>query len=146
MNDENLLKVIFFTLGTIIFLAYFIAVLYYLNKNKKGKKCTCKTYGKVISNVRRDELVGADRIRDCRIRWYSLCEYTVGDTKCVRQTNIGTSQPRKVGEIVTIYYNPDSCHESYIAGDNNSKIKAIVVLILGIIIVVFMSFIIKSIS
>ena len=44
-----------------------------------------------------------------------------------------------------VYYNPNNCHESYIEGDNNSGIKAIIALILGITLVVFIYLIIKSI-
>ena len=132
-------------IGGIIAGAFFVAGLYYLNKKRIEKKCSCKTYGKIIKNIRREERVGADRYRDRRNYWYSLCEYTVGESKCVRETNIGTLQPREVGKIVTVYYNPNNCHESYIEGDNNSGIKAIIALILGITLVVFIYLIIKSI-
>lgn len=141
-----LLKIMFWGIGGIIAGAFFVAVLYFLNKKRIEKKCICKTHGKIIKNIRREEIVGADRHRDRRTYWYSLCEYTVGETKCVRETNIGTLQPREVGKIVTVYYNPNNCHESYIEGDNNSGIKAIVALILGIISVIFIYFSIKSIS
>lgn len=141
-----LLKIMFWGIGGIIAGGFFVAGLYYLNKKRREKKCTCKTHGKIIKNIRCEEIVGADRLRDRRTYWYSLCEYTVGETKCVRETNIGTLQPREVGKIVTVYYNPNNCHESYIEGDNNSGIKAIVVLILGIISVIFIYFSIKSIS
>ncbi len=58
----------------------------------------------------------------------------VGETKCIRETNIGTLQPKyKIGETVIVYYNPNNCHESYIEGDNNSKAKAIVYFVLGTI-------------
>ena len=141
-----LLKIMFWAMGGIMAVASFVAGLYYLNKRRIEKKCTCKTHGKIIMNIRREEKVGTDRLRDRRVYWYSVCEYTVGKAKCVRETNIGTFQPREVGEIVTVYYNPNNCHESYIHGDNNSGIKAIVALILGIILVIFIYLIINSIS
>ena len=141
-----LLKIMFLVIGGIIVGAFGVTGLYYLNKMRIEKKCTCKTYGKITMNIRRKERVGVDRPRDRRVYWYSLCEYTVGEEKCVRETNIGTLQPREVGKIVKVYYNPDNYHESYIEGDNNSGIKAIVTLILGIFSVIFIYFIIKSIS
>ena len=146
LDDTMLLKIMFWVIGGIISGAFWIAGLYYLNKKRIEKKCTCKTYGKIIMNIRRKETVGADRRRDRVVRWYSLCEYAVGEEKCVRETNIGTLQPREVGKNVMVFYNPDNCHESYIEGDNNSGIKAIVALILGIISVIFIYFIMKSIS
>ena len=146
MEETIIFKFLFIGIGVIIIGSFLIAVVYYLNKNKKEKKYTAKTSGKVISNIRREERFGADRIRDNRIRWYSLCEYKVGDTKCVRETNIGTLQPREIGTIVTIRYNPDNCHEAYIEGDNNSGVKAIVALILAIVLIIFIFLIINSIS
>ena len=151
MDTTILLKIMFCTIGGIIAGAFFITALYYQIRQKKENKCTCKTFGKIISNIRREEydsLPSNSEFKSYRrhIRWYSLCEYTVGDTKCVKQTNIGTPQPREVGKIVTVYYNPNNCHESYIEGDNNSGFKAIVSLILGIISVAFIYLIIKSIS
>lgn len=146
MDNVILLKIMFLGMGGIIVVSFFIAGLYYLNKNLKQKKYTCKTYGKIINNIGRQERFGADRQRDYRTRWYSLCEYTVGETKCVRETNVGTLQPREIGTVVTIYYNPDNCHESYIEGDNNSGVKAIIALILGIILIFFVFIIIKSFS
>lgn len=145
MDDTILLKFMFWGIGGIIAGAFLVAGLYYLNRKKEEKKCTCKTCGKIINNIRRDEFE-ADRrgTRTYRTYWYSLCEYTVGETKCVRQTNIGTFQPRKVGETVTVYYNPKNCHESYIEGDKNSGIKAMVCLVLGITLAICIYFIIKN--
>ncbi len=39
--------------------------------------------------------------------------------------------------MATVYYNTNNCHESYIEGDNNSKIKTIVSFALGIIVSIF---------
>lgn len=128
-----------FVIGGVIFGAFFITGLYYLNRNKKEKQCTCKTYGKIINHIMHEERE-SPASDDYRIRryWHSLCEYTVGATKCVRETNIGTSQPRyEIGQIVTVYYNPNNCHEAYIEGDNNSNIKATLCFALGIIAIIF---------
>lgn len=146
MDDTLLLKIMFLGMGGIITGAFFVAGLYYLNKKRNEKKYTCKAYGKIINNIRREESIRDGDRRRYITRWYALCEYKVGEIKCVRETNIGTLQPREVGELVTVYYNPNNCHESYIEGDNNSGIKATIALILGIILVVFIYFIIKSIS
>ncbi len=148
MDDTILMKIMFGTMGAIITGAFFVTALFYLIRKKKENKCTCKTFGKIISNIRREEHTGSHSNGNYRnyVRWYSLCEYTVGETKCVRETNIGTSQPREVGKIVTVHYNPNNCHESYIEGDNNSGIKAMVSLTLAVIVAIFMYFIIKSIS
>ena len=145
---DDILKIMFFAMGGIISGTFFIAGLYYLYKNKKEKKYTCKTFGKIISNIRRVEHTGSLSRGDYRsyVRWYSLCEYKVGETKCVRETNIGTSQPREIGKSVMVYYNPNNCHEAYIDGDNNSGIKAIVCFVLGIISAIFIYFILKTIS
>ena len=148
MTDDTLIiKILFLVIGVIIIGGNIIAGVYYLIKNKKEKKYTCKTYGKVISNIRREEHIGhvSDDTYSRYVRWYSLCEYKVGDTKCVRETNIGTSQPREIGKVVTIYYNPNNCHESYIDGDNKSVIKAIVALVSAIISSIFLFLIINSI-
>ena len=40
-----------------------------------------------------------------------------------------------------MYYNPNNCHESYIDGDNNSGIKAIVCLVIGMITAILIYFI-----
>ena len=42
----------FWGISGIIIGAFWIATVYYLNRNKKEKKCTCKTYGKIINNIR----------------------------------------------------------------------------------------------
>lgn len=148
MDDTILLKIMFLCMGG-IFIGYsFITGLYYLVRKKKEKRCTCKTYGKIINNIRRTEHIGSRSNGNYRryIRWYSLCEYTVEETKCIRETNIGTLEPRKVGQIVTVYYNPNNCHEAYIEGDNNSGIKAIVCFALGSILTIFIYFAVKFIS
>lgn len=137
MDNTILFKIIFLGIEGIISGVFLITGLYYLRRNQKEKKYTCKVYGKVVNNISRREKVNDTY----RTYWYSLCEYTVGETKCARQTNIGTFQPRyEIGQTVTIYYNPDNCHESYIEGDNNSKMKAIVCFVLGIISLVFIYF------
>lgn len=140
------MEILLLVIAGIIIGGLLIAGIYYLNKDKKRKKCTCKTNGKIINNIRRDESIIDGNRRRYITRWYSLCEYTVGETKCVRETNIGTLQPREVGESVTVYYNPNNCHESYIEGDSNLGIKAKVAFILSIILIIFIFFIIKSFS
>lgn len=134
-----LIKIIFLGCLGIITVYSFVAVLYYLNRKKKEKKCTCKTYGKITNNIRHEEI---DAEWGPYTVWNSLYEYTVGDTKCVKKTHFKAVQPREVGKIVTVYYNPNNCHESYIEGDNNSSFYAIVSLFLGISLVIFIYFII----
>jgi len=146
LEETIIFKFLFLGIGVIIG-GFLVAGVHNLIKNKKEKKYTCKTYGKVISNIRRDESIGSVRRGNYRnyVRWYSLCEYKVGNIKCVRETNIGTLQPREIGTIVTIHYNPDNCHEAYIEGDNNSGVKAIIALILAIALIFFIFLIINSI-
>lgn len=137
---DNIIKIMFEIMGAIISGTFFIIGVYYLYKTKKEKKYSSKTYGKIIENIMEKECINYNS--PSRRYYYALCEYMVGETKCVRKTNIGTFQPKyKVGETVAVYYNPDNCHESYIEGDNNSKIKAIVCFILGIITSIFVYFI-----
>ena len=144
----SLANILFFILGGIITGSFFIMGFYYLIKTKKEKKYTCRVYGKVVNNIMREEKESDyDNHYRTKRYWYALCEYTVGTTKCARQTNIGTTRPKyEIGQTVTIYYNPNNCHESYIEGDNNSKTKAIVCFIIGIILIFFIYFIKKMFS
>lgn len=146
--DNTVLKIMFLGIGGTIAVAFFIVGLYYLNKQKKEKRYSCKAYGKIINNIKREEKnFDVDDHYRTRVYWYALYEYTVGETKCIRETNIGTLQPKyEVGQNVTVYYNPDNCHEAYIDGDNNSQIKSAVCFALGITLSIFIYFIIKVIS
>ena len=141
---DNIIKNMFGIIGIIITCTFFMIGLYYTYKTKKQKNYSGKTYGKIIDNIIKNERVLDNERLIYKRYYYALCEYMVGETKCVRETNIGTLQPKyKVGETVTVYYNPDNCHESYIDGDNNSKIKAIICFILGIVISIFVYLIIN---
>lgn len=134
---DNIMENMFGIIEIVITGSFFIMGLYYTYKTKKEKNYSGKTYGKIIDNIiKNDQIPNDDIIR--RRHYYALCEYMVGETKCVRETNIGTLQPKyKIGETVIVYYNPNNCHESYIEGDSNSKAKAIICFILGIIMVIF---------
>lgn len=104
------------------------------NLNKR-RKCTAKVYGKVINNIQKREQDGNDG--DFRNYWYTLCEYKVGETKCVRETEYGTfEQKYEIGQIVEIYYNPKNCHESYIEGEPSPKVSGIIYIILGILAII----------
>ena len=134
-NTTTLFNIIFLGMEGIIAAMFFIAGIYYLIRNNKEKNYTGIVTGKIINNIRREERVtNAIGTWITKIKWYSLCEYIVGETKCVRETNIGTlNYPKyKIGQTVTVHYNPNNCHESYIEGDNNAKYKAIVCLVLGV--------------
>ncbi len=149
MDDILLFNILFLIFGGVITIVFFVTGFYYLIRAKKEKKYTCKVYGKVINNIMREERrFDAYEHPITKRYWYSLCEYTVENTTCVRQTNIGTiNNPKyEIGQTVTIYYNPNNCHESYIEGDNNSKTKAIVSLVLGIFSIIFLCLIKISIS
>ena len=121
---------------------FFIAGLYFLYRSNKEKQYTNKTYGKIINNIQHKTTErDVDGKLVTKFYWHSLCEYTVGNTKCVRETNVGTVTPKyEIGQTVTIYYNPQNCHEAYIEGDSNSKAKAIVCFILGIFLIVCLYF------
>lgn len=143
-----MIHILFFILGGIITGTFFVMGIYFLIKTKREKKYTCKVCGKVVNNIMREEKkLDANNHYITKRYWYALCEYTVGTTKCARQTNIGTTHPKyEIGQTVTIYYNLNNCHESYIEGDNNSKTKAIVCFIIGIILILFIYFIKKMFS
>ena len=140
----NILGDIFFGMIAISIIAiFFIGGVYFLYRSNKEEQYTNKTYGKIINNIRHKTTVYDTRSEHyvTKFYWHSLCEYTVGNTKCVRETNRGTAIPKyKIGQTVAIYYNPQNCHEAYIEGDNNSKAKAIVCFILGIFLSVFLYF------
>ena len=134
--------IIFLIIAVIVTTTFFMVGLYLLYKSNKEKQYTNKTYGKVINNIQHKTTErDAHGKLVTRFYWHSLCEYTVGNTKCVRETNVGTVTPKyEIGQTVTIYYNPQNFHEAYIEGDNNSKAKAIVCFILGIFLIVFLYF------
>ena len=137
---DNIEKIMFGVIGIIITVSFFIIGVYYSIKMKKEKKYSSKVYGKIIDNsiIRKEKMTDGDGYTRTTRYYYALCEYIVGETKCIRETNIGTTQPKyKLGQTVTVYYNPNNCHESYIEGDNNSKIKAIVGFALGIVCSIF---------
>ena len=145
MNSNEIMKLLFLTIGTIGIGSLFCCSLYFFYKKMQLKKYTATTSGKVISNVRRTEHTSNKRRNNHIVKWYSLCQYYVGDTQCVRETTIGTFNPREVGTNVIVHYNPDNCHEAYIEGDDNSMAKSLVALIIGIFASIFLFFIIKSI-
>ena len=139
MDNSSLINILFFIFGGIITGAFFVLGVYYLIKARKEKKYTCKVYGKVVNNIMREEREIDDNNYKTRRYWYALCEYTVGNTKCARQTNVGTFEPKyEIGQTVIIHYNPNNCHESYIEGDNVSSTKAIISFCLGIFFIIFL--------
>ena len=80
LDDKIVLKILFLVLEIVIIAGVF---LYYSIRKKKENICTCKTYGKIIFNVRREEHTGrrSNSNYSSYILWYSLCEYT--DCYCV---------------------------------------------------------------
>lgn len=137
---ENILTVenMIFGMGILIAAILFIQGIILLNKNKK---CTCKIIGKVIDNVQH-------RARDMNDHWvnywHSLCEYNVDGVKCVRETIIGTREPKyQVGQSVEIYYNPNNCHEAYIVGDRNNKALGGVLIVLSFLTILISTIFIK---
>lgn len=134
--------ILFLIIAVSVTVSFFIVGIYFLYKSNKEKQYTNKTYGKVINNVQhKTSEYDADGKLVTKLYWHSLCEYTVDNTKCVRETNIGTRTPKyEIGETVTIYYNPQNCHEAYIEGDNNSKTKSIICFIMGIFLIAFTYF------
>lgn len=134
--------IIFWLIAVSVTTSFFIVGLYFIYRSNKEKQYTNKTYGKIINNIQHkttERDVNGKFVT--KLYWHSLCEYTVGNTKCVRETNVGTVIPKyEIGQTVTIYYNPQNCHEAYIEGDNNSKAKAVVCFILGIVLIVFLYF------
>ena len=134
--------IIFWIVAVSITTTFFICGLYFFYRSNKEKKYTNKTYGKIINNIQyKTTESDANGKLITKFYWYSLCEYTVGNTKCVRKTNKGTVTPKyEIGQTVIIYYNPQNCHEAYIEGDNNSKTKAIGCFILVIFQIAFLYF------
>lgn len=133
---------IFWIIEGITFGTFFILGLYCLIRNKKEDKFNGKVYGKIINNIQQTEKTGDTYSK----YWYSLCEYYVDETKCVRKTNYGTFQPKyEIGQTVEVYYNKDNCHESYIKGDKfQGNVVAIICFILGIFATMFVYFLQKQ--
>lgn len=109
-------------------------VWFTLNRYKKEKKCTCKTRGEIIKNVSEYLLT------DTGYKWQSICEYYTDEGKkyVIRNSTSKYMPKYKTGQIVIVHYNPDNCYEAYIECDGNSKNKAIISFVLGIIVIIYL--------
>lgn len=122
---ENIILCIGIILGVI----HIISGLILINKNRK---CTCLTTGKIIDNVQREV---RDSDNHYRRYYYSLCEYYVDGIRCVRETKVGSMNPKfEIGQVVQVHYNPKNCHEGYIDGEASYKVLGIVLLVIGFLI------------
>ncbi len=139
MKMNSIVKILIEAIGIAISLVLFVSGLHFLIKSRQKKRYSSKTLGVITDNdIIRESTMPDNGSFTTKRYYYALCEYVVDGVRCVKETAIGTTQPKyKIGQAVTVYYNPNNCHEAYIEGDDNSRIKAVVCLILGIVVLIF---------
>lgn len=133
----GLIGIIFFIIGTFLI----------INRKKKEKNCTSKTYGKVIDIVKvRYNSVG----KGYSYMWHPVFEYNIGNQKLIKQSAYGRTECKyAVGQNVEIYFNPENYNEYYVAGENVPKTVGIIFTCVGIafiIIAIFLALLILTVS
>lgn len=92
---------------------------------KALKICTEKTPGTVVNLVATNyEHIGIGEVR--MEYWTPVYEYYVEGEKYIKLSNVGRDKDSiKIGEEVTLYYNPNNPKEIFIPRENISKIASI---------------------
>ena len=124
----GLIGIIFFIIGTFLI----------INRKKKEKNCTSKTYGKVIDIVKvRYNDVG----KGYSYMWHPVFEYNIGNQKLIKQSAYGRTECKyAVGQNVEIYFNPENYNEYYVAGETVPKTLGIIFTCVGIALIIISSF------
>ena len=121
--------------GAIIVGVIFIAVgaFLYFNNQRLTKVCTVETTA-IVVDMKEDYQIDEGVTR---YTYYPIIEYSVDGRKMEQTMSSGSSTPAyRIGETITILYNPDKTTEFIVKGDKTSNILSIVFMALGGLLIV----------
>ena len=121
--------------GAIIVGVIFIAVgaFLYFNNQRLTKVCTVEAVATVV-DMKEDYEVDEGVTR---YTYYPVIEYKAGDRMVEETMKSGSSTPAyRLGDKITILYNPQKTTEFIIKGDKSSNIFSIVFMALGGVLIV----------
>ena len=127
-NLEN--KFIVITFG----LLFLIVGLYMLfSGNDKAKRCTVETTGEVVEEYKDLNTNSTSQLDYDRYTYYPIIEYKAEDEKVRKKYSVGydIDSRYRVGETVTILYNPNNVEEYIIEGDHSSGLMGILFTAIG---------------
>lgn len=119
---------IFLLVGIVFVIAGIIAI-------KQGDslkaRCTEETTGTVVGVIcERDS--GTTDFADSSYTYYPVIEYQAGERTISQKSRSGQTPPKyKVGDKVTVYYNPNNVEEYIIKGDSTPQYLGIVFIVIG---------------
>lgn len=146
MKDTLNLAIIPGMFGLVGIIFFIIGIFLIINRKKKEKNCTSKTYGKVIDIVKvRYNDVG----KGYSYMWHPVFEYNIGNQKLIKQSAYGKVKCNyAIGQNVEIYFNPENYNEYYVAGENIPITLGIIFTCVGIValIMAFFSIILMLVS
>ena len=120
---------VFFFMIAAILIVITVFVISYMRKSYN--RCTAETEGTVIENI-----VSTSKSGSNKGSVTPVFEYEVNGKKYVQKSSVSEKPARhKVGEKVTVHYNPDRPTEYYV-----DKVDGLVMLVLGCIAAFFMAF------
>lgn len=139
MNDISMFFIMFAgVLGLIGIIFFIIGIIMVINRKKKEKECTSKTYGKV-KDVARHQTYNSDG--GYSYTWHPVFEYNIGELKFIKESIYGSSEAKyAIGQDVEIYYNPEDYNEYYVVGDAQSKNLGVIFTIVGIVVIIIACF------
>ena len=138
MKDTFNLAIIPGIFGLVGIIFFIIGIFLIINRKKKEKNCTSRTYGKVIDIVKR-------RYHDVNggysYMWHPVFEYNIGNQKFIKESAYGRTECKyAVGQNVEIYVNPENYNEYYVAGETASKTLGIIFTCVGIVLIIIAIF------
>lgn len=124
--------------GLVGIIFFIIGIFLIINRKKKEKNCTLKTYGKIIDIVKvRYNDVG----KGYSYMWHPVFEYNIGNQKLIKQSAYGRTECKyAVGQNVEIYFNPENYNEYYVAGENIPITLGIIFTCVGIVVLIMAFF------
>ena len=115
----------------VIFLG--VGIFMFIRNNNLIKKCTEEVDG-IVVDMKEDYSSDDD---GTSYIYYPIIEYKVGEEIIKGTMDKGSSNPSyKIGDKVTILYNPNNKNEFIVKGDKSSSIFSVVFIGLGILVII----------
>lgn len=126
---------IILTIWMFFFGVVFLGVAIWFNRMVNKKKAVCtKPMKALVTSIERVDNVSSDGIRTTS--WYPVYKYVIGDLVYEKRSFMGSpSQDFTVGEMVTIYINPNNPNEFYCPKERVSTIRKIFFFLGGLFII-----------
>lgn len=110
------------------------------NRTDMVKRCTEETEANVIGIVE-DKDVPSGKPKEegsyyeLEKVYYPVLEYQAGDNTVIKKYSVGDSKIKyKIGDKVSIFYDPNKPEDYYIKEENGNNVVGIVLIVIGVIV------------